>query len=158
MRTIYNISVAATASFIAIGDRIRTAHHGMRLTSMDDWRILLSSRANVLLEGPDRAIDRAVVVLSPHLRSPIQTCPRWAPQAVPREGTLILRGVETLSAQEQQNLLLWLDDAGAQVQVISVSSTPLFRRVLEGGFLDSLYYRLNVLYIPDLALSVGRPD
>ena len=128
----------------------------MRLTTMDDWRFLLSSRANVLLEGPDRAIERAVSVLSPHLRSPIQMCPHWAPQEVAREGTLILRDLETLSAQEQQNLLFWLDDAGEQIQVISLSTTPLFRRVLEGDFLDTLYYRLNVLYIPaDDALSIG---
>jgi hypothetical protein len=128
----------------------------MRLTPMDDWRYLLSSRANVLLEGPARAIDRAVTVLSPHLRPPIQTCPRWTPQTAACEGTLILRDVETLSAHEQQNLLLWLDDAGARIQVISVSSTPLFQRVLEGGFLDVLYYRLNVLYIPaDDALALG---
>ena len=120
----------------------------MRLTLMDDWRYLLSSRANVLLEGPDRAIVRAVAVLSPHLRPPVQTCPRWGHQTVACEGTLILRDVETLSAPDQQNLLLWLDEAGARVQVISVSSTPLFRRVLEEGFLDALYYRLNILYIP----------
>jgi hypothetical protein len=158
MGTIYNISVAVSPGFIAIRYPIRTADR-LRLTPMDEWRLLLNSRANVLLEGPDRAIDRVVAVLSPHLRSPIQTCPHWAPEAVPREGTLILGNVETLSAQEQRNLLFWLDDAGAAVQVVSVSSTPLFRRVVEGGFLDALYYRLNVLYIPaDAALSLGTAD
>ena len=127
------------------------------LTPMDDWRFLLSSRANVLLEGTGRAIDQAVTVLMPHLRPPIHTCPHWAPDEVPREGTLILRDVETLNPHEQQHLLLWLDEAGAQVQLISQSSTPLFRRVVEGHFLDALYYRLNVLYITaDDAWSIGR--
>jgi len=123
---------------------------------MDDWRLLLSSRANVLLEGTGRAIDQAVTVLMPHLRPPIQTCSHWAPDEVTREGTLILRDVETLDPHEQQHLLLWLDEVAPQVQVISQSSTPLFRRVVEGHFLDTLYYRLNVLYITaDDARSIG---
>ena len=128
----------------------------MRLIPMDDWRLLLNSLANVLLEGTSRAIDQAVMVLLPHLRPPVHTCPHWTSDAVPREGTLILRDVETLDPHEQQHLLLWLDEAGAQVQVISLASMPLFRRVVEGHFLDALYYRLNVLYITgEDARSIG---
>ena len=75
---------------------------------------------------------------------------------VPREGTIILRAVETLNAYEQQNLLLWLDGAGSQVQLVTAVSIPLFRRVIEGKFLDTLYYRLNTLYITaDDAVSIG---
>jgi hypothetical protein len=114
---------------------------------MDEWRLLLSSRANVLLESTDRAIDRVVTVLTPHLRYPIQTCPHWPPHAMPSQGTLILREVETLNANEQLSLLRWLDDAGAEVQVISVISTPLFPLVVEGRFLATLYYRLNILHM-----------
>lgn len=123
---------------------------------MDDWRFLVGTRANVLLEGDDRAIARVVTVLTPHLQSPIQACPRWTPQGVPDEGTIILCAVESLSADEQQNLLVWLDGAGSQVQVVTSVSSPLFRRVTAGKFLDSLYYRLNTLYITaDDALSIA---
>ena len=134
MNTLYNISVP-----------------------MHEWRFLLSSRANVLLEGTDRAIGRVVTVLTPHFRHPVQTCPHWAPPAMPGEGTLILRDVETLNADEQRQLLHWLEDAGAEVRVISVVSTPLYPLVVEGRFLDTLYYRLNVLYIiaDDFAGGVG---
>jgi sigma-54-interacting transcriptional regulator len=114
---------------------------------MPDWRLLLSSRANLLLEGTDRAVDRIVTVLTPHFRHPVQTSSRWAPHAMPSEGTLILREVESLNADEQQNLLRWMEDAGAEVQVISVIPAPLFPLVVGGRFLQTLYYRLNVLYI-----------
>ena len=123
-----------------------------------DGRLALSSElARERPSGGHRSSDRQVVtVLTPHLRYPIQTRPPWAPQEVPREGTLILRDVENLDAHEQRNLLHWLDDAGAQVQLISVVSKPLFRLVLEGRFLDALYYRINVLYITAAdALSIG---
>jgi sigma-54-interacting transcriptional regulator len=116
------------------------------LVPMHESRFLLSSRVNVLLEGTDRAIDRIVTVLTPHLRHPIRTCPHWAPRAM-SAGTLIIRDVETLDANEQRSLLRWLDEVGAEVQVISVVSTPLFPLVVEGRFLETLYYRLNVLYI-----------
>ena len=123
---------------------------------MDDWRFLLGTRANVLLEGTDQAITRVLTVLTPHLKYPIQACPHWPPQAIPREGTIILRAVETLTTDEQRNLILWLDGAGSQVQVVTAVSIPLFQRVREGKFLDALYYRLNTLYITaDDALSIG---
>jgi hypothetical protein len=122
---------------------------------MDDWRYLLSLGANVLLEGSDRVIDQVIAVMTPHLRHPIQTCPHWPPQAMPSEGALILRDTATLNADEQRTLLHWLDNAGAQVQVIAAASSPLFPLVLEGRFLHSLYYRLNILYIAGAdALSI----
>jgi hypothetical protein len=114
---------------------------------MHEWRFLLGSRTNVLVEGTNRAIDRVITVLSPHFRYPVRTCPRWTLGATPAAGTLILREVETLNAEEQRDLLLWLEDAGVEVQVISVVPTPLFPRVVDGRFLETLYYRLNVLYI-----------
>jgi sigma-54-interacting transcriptional regulator len=126
---------------------------------MDEWRFLLGTRANVLLEGTDQAIARVVTVLTPHLKYPIEACPHWPPQVIPREGTIILRAVETLTADEQRNLLLWLDGAGSQVRLVTAVSIPLFQRVIEGKFLDMLYYRLNTLYITaDDALSIGGAD
>lgn len=124
---------------------------------MDDWRYLLSLGENVLLEGTDRVIDQVIAVMTPHLRHPIQTRPRWALQAMPREGTLILREVDTLNTDEQRSLLHWLDNAGAQIQLISAASSPLFPLVLEGRFLHGLYYRLNIVYITEAdALSIGN--
>lgn len=124
---------------------------------MDDWRYLLSLGANVLLEGADPVIDQVIAIMTPHLRHPIQTCPHWPLQAIPREGALILREVDTLNTDEQRSLLHWLDNAGAQIQLISAASSPLFPLVLEGRFLHSLYYRLNILYITEVdALSIGN--
>ena len=124
---------------------------------MDDWRYLLSLGANVLLEGSDRVIDQVIAVMTPHLRHPIQTCPHWPLQTMPSEGALILRDTATLNADEQRTLLHWLDNAGAQIQVIAAASSPLFPLVLEGRLLRSLYYRLNILYITEAdALSIGN--
>jgi hypothetical protein len=124
---------------------------------MDDWRFLLSLGANVLVEGTDRVIDQVIAVMTPHLRHPIQTCPHWALEALPREGTLILREVDTLNTDEQRSLLHWVDNAGAQIQLISAAPRPLFPLVLEGRFLHSLYYRLNTVYMTGAdALSIGK--
>jgi DNA-binding NtrC family response regulator len=65
-------------------------------------------------------------------------------------GTLVLRDVDCLKPVEQVQLLEWLQQNDFALQVVASTSVPLLPRVATGAFLDSLYYRLNVLYL-DLA-------
>jgi transcriptional regulator of acetoin/glycerol metabolism len=52
-----------------------------------------------------------------------------------------------LRLQEQIRLLEWLALAAGRTQVISTSVAPLFPRVQAGSFIDTLYYRLNTVYV-----------
>jgi hypothetical protein len=62
-----------------------------------------------------------------------------------KEGTLFLNDVAALRRDQQLALQDWLDVDAVDVQVISLTSLPLERLVAEGQFLESLYYRLNVV-------------
>jgi hypothetical protein len=120
---------------------------------------LQTSQQNVLLEGPEPATKGFLDVLIPHVMAPVL----WDQPGVPRElragdrGTLILRNVGELSAEAQQRVLRWLDDASldGQIQIVSTSATPLFPLVERGLFDSRLYYRLNVVLL-DLQLSGTR--
>ena len=82
------------------------------------------------------------------------------PLPQPSEGTLILLEVARLDANQQTELLRWLDqfDQRSHVQVISTTSKPLFSLVEKGAFLGDLYYKLNVVRIDLIGLgSAGRP-
>jgi DNA-binding NtrC family response regulator len=61
-------------------------------------------------------------------------------------GALILRDVDALVHADQRRLLDWLGNAVA-VKVISTATASLLPRIARGGFLDSLYYRLNTICI-----------
>ncbi len=105
--------------------------------------------ANVLLEGPETAIEPAVRRLLPHLRQPIVSLRSGTALSLPTMeiGTLILDEVHTLTPQDQVRLLEWLNGATARPQVISTSSQPLFRCVERGRFAEALYYRLNIIRV-----------
>ncbi|MCM3880113.1 MAG: hypothetical protein ND807_08400 [Vicinamibacterales bacterium] len=59
--------------------------------------------------------------------------------------SLIVRDLETLDAKAQHELLLWLDGAGRNTRVVSLTSPHLYSLVTAGRFLDTLYYRLNTV-------------
>jgi hypothetical protein len=68
-----------------------------------------------------------------------------------QEGTLMLRDVAALTLAQQVQLYDWLTCAGPTLQVISLTTLPLRDLVEDGAFLESLYYRLNVI-----RLEAGR--
>jgi hypothetical protein len=120
-----------------------------RLALDQDWRILRTTHRNVLVVGTDVVVDDALRTLRCACRQPVVTC--WASDPLvlpspPSSGTLILRGVDTLSLDSQRRLLAWLDDAHGCTQVISTSARALWPRLETAAFLDALYYRLNVVY------------
>ncbi len=62
--------------------------------------------------------------------------------------TLVIRDVDTLSAEQQRDLLSWLEQATVvSTRVVSTTTVPLFQRVTAGRFLDVLYYRLNTVLL-----------
>jgi Sigma-54 interaction domain len=126
----------------------------------EDWRVartaymdleaMRAPRANVLLRGSEGIVQNVLDMLAPTFRSPIDI---WRPgerltlPSQPRGGTMILREIGRLSPDEQHRLLAWLDVASGQTQVISTTAWPLLPRLQSAGFLESLYYRLNTIFV-----------
>jgi hypothetical protein len=124
----------------------------------DAWAILRAAHPHALLIGPAAATAAAVAVRCACLRTPLVW---WAPgdeQAWPRGpvGTLIVRDVASLTAEQQQHLLAGLEAERRPLQVVALAGEPLFPLIERGRFLEALYYRLNVVCI-DLSTTSPRP-
>jgi transcriptional regulator of acetoin/glycerol metabolism len=116
------------------------------LTS-EDARVLTHAHPNVVLVGVSQATEAVLQALTQHLRPPVHSLGTVASLPAVPQGTLILREPEALDRQAQDRLLQWLDGPGADTQVISLTSASLYPRVEQGTFLDTLYYRLNVMHL-----------
>lgn len=114
--------------------------------TVEDWRGLLSTFPNALLIGPSEAAARIIEALLPQLQPPVCRCTGTA-LALPQHtrGTLIIEDVAALSMAEQERLLGWLLEPDRLTQVVATSASAVFPRVVNGVFLDVLYYRLNVM-------------
>ena len=75
--------------------------------------------------------------------------------AFPNQGgvLVVLDNLRALSEYDQFRLLQWMDDT--QPQILSFAMDHLFPLVTAGDFLDTLFYRLNVV---SLVLQSTRPD
>jgi hypothetical protein len=102
---------------------------------------------HALLIGSEASANAAITRLLPYLRAPLV---QWYPRAVkkPRQqatGTLVIWDVDTLDRMQQEQLLTWMDSHEANVQVISTVKRPVFPLLLCEKYLDTLYYRLNIV-------------
>jgi len=106
-------------------------------------------RWNLLVRGPRQATEAFVLTLTPHLQSPIRRAACEQVRGLPAEGgTLILEDVEKMDEQEQQRLLWWLEEySRTGVQVITIAPAALSAHVQAGTFLNTLYYRLNLICV-----------
>ena len=117
----------------------------------DELRALLrDGHPNVLIVGHDAAVETVLAELHSLVRPPITSIradhrfglPSWL-----ASGTLILRNLTALTWEDQRRLHDWMTRTGGVIQVIATSAVPLLPFLERGTFLDTLYYRLNVLYI-----------
>jgi hypothetical protein len=121
---------------------------------------------NLLVVGPDHAVDEVIVALKRDARrdgeNPAPTgigsgdgafVSMWGPgspfvlPSPASAGTMILRDVDTLVHDDQQTLVTWLEQAAGRVQVVSTASSSLMPLVEAGVFMQTLYYRLNTIYM-----------
>ena len=77
-------------------------------------------------------------------------------------GTLLLKDVQHLTPQRQNELLDWADgawggDPARRIRIICSASPSIFDEVLAGRFSATLYYRLNVVHVRVPPLR-QRPD
>jgi hypothetical protein len=125
-----------------------------------DFRELDSGIANVLLLGAAEQCAAFVEAAVPRLAEPVVW---WrAPErlVLPQHelvGTLVLHGVDTLDGMDQRRLLEWLERQ-TPPRVIATADPGLVIKVERGAFLDSLYYRLNIVCIEVDAAPGAPPD
>jgi hypothetical protein len=123
-----------------------------------DWRAIQIARPNLLVIGSDTDVASFLRALSHIFRQPA-TSIRAPGLALPSRGggTLVVSDVAGLSRHEQDRLLAWLAENGDTTQVISTSASAVFAAVETGTFLESLYYRLNVMTLV-LDRFVDQPE
>jgi hypothetical protein len=116
----------------------------------EEFFLMGMPRVNVLLAGRDEVIRLVLRTLLGHVRKPIVT---WSPgepfvlPAIEHPGTLVLHQVGALTIRDQVQLLEWSDDGRRNPQVISTTTTPLLPLVRAATFIDTLYSRLNTVYL-----------
>jgi hypothetical protein len=131
-----------------------TFHHrpshdvGFRLTSGDDWRALLLTRANMMITGPSAALEAFLTAAHPHLREPLRRCDCSKALVLDDVATLILTDVDALDDGGQQQLLRWLTAADHdKTQILSLSSEPIRAPGPANRLTPDLFYRLNTIRI-----------
>ena len=116
----------------------------------DDLVLMGMPRVNMLFVGDDGTVGRLLETLGNHFKQPVAS---WSPGTalvlppVERTGTFFIRDVGALALDDQIHLLEWLAAASGRTQVVSTTTTPLLPRVRAGAFVDTLYYRLNTVYV-----------
>ena len=143
-----------------VSRRLRTAHardgvYGSEppkfgsIELLPEWNAVCHDHCNVLVEAPAAVAEEVISALRPHLRYPIleYSSKSGVPLQPPAEGTVILWEVASLAPDQQAQLLRWIDEGAARlnVQLASTSSEPLYPLVEAGAFDATLYYRLNTI-------------
>ena len=129
-----------------------------RASSSPDWRALVETRANVLVQGRRAALDHFLDAVRSVLRSPVVIVECGPAMSLTRAPTVVLANVDRLQEAEQRALHAWATDArNADAQLITLSSVPLFGLVKARAFDRELYYRLNTILV-QLDQCDGEPS
>ena len=119
----------------------------LRLSTADDWRALLRTRANVLVSGPQNALTAFIYAAHDEMREPIRSV-HGSALSLCEGRTLILLEVDALDGPGQRQLIHWINEPrNAGTQIISLAPIPLAPLVQTHRFDAELYYRLNVIYL-----------
>jgi transcriptional regulator of aromatic amino acid metabolism len=140
-------------TLIPVGSPLRPSSDrspAFRLSEASDWCALVESGANVLVSGAPEPAEAFLREALPHLRAPVQHIACEEGLAISASAkTVILSNIEILNGVEQRTLLAWLDrpSEDRRVQIISRTSAPLYTYVQAQLFDETLYYRLNPIYL-----------
>lgn len=125
----------------------------------DDAILALQQRSNMLVVGGAAETRLLLARLRASLSTPTYSWKggRLVLPPVSVRCTLVLSNVDTLAARDQRRLEAWFENGHGAAQVISTTARPLHALVLEGVFLDRLYYHLNTILI-ELPSSVRKSE
>jgi len=114
----------------------------------EELQVLRTWHPNVLIGGGPGPTEAALQALRSVFRPTIVSWTAGAALQLPPDHgarTLILRDVDALSSEQQQQVLGWLQQDRGAVQVVATSARPVWPLVESGHFDASLYYALNVV-------------
>jgi hypothetical protein len=121
------------------------------LSAAKDLKMAQTTRTNVLVVGPNPLVKNVLSLVSPDARRDTavqcQDGRLQLPQVSSRPRVLVVHDVDALTLADQRKLLDWLEAASTRTQVLSTASVPLLPLVEAQAFNDTLYYRLNTIYI-----------
>jgi DNA-binding NtrC family response regulator len=121
------------------------------LSAASDLNIARVTRANLLVVGPEPLVRNLLSLVASGTRRDAMVHAKSGRLELPSSGarpsTVVVHDVDALTTSEQRRLLEWLDAATTHTQVISTASMPLLARVEARTFNETLYYRLNTIYI-----------
>ncbi len=119
-------------------------------TAQEELLVSRMPPVNLMLTGGLAAVRTLLGSLLRNVDGPILA---WYPgerlllPRHPKTGTMILHEVGLMRYEDQLQLLGWLETRGRRVQIVSTTSTALMPQVEAGTFNDTLYYRLNTMYV-----------
>ena len=122
----------------------------MTSTFADDLILMGMPPVNLLLTGGDVVVQSVLETLLSNHDQPVAS---WWPgqqlvlPAMQRPAMMILHDVGALGAEDQLQLLEWLERDIGRTKVVSTTPAPLMPLVEKGAFNDILYYRLNTVSI-----------
>ena len=121
--------------------------------------VCLSTRANLLMIGPDNLTDAFLKAVRPYLQEPVAILRGGETFALPPGpvGTMILVNVGAFTLAQQAQLLESMNDSLNRAQVMSTSATPLMPMLAANRFMEGLYYRLNTIYLDVTTSSSDSP-
>jgi hypothetical protein len=128
---------------------VRTAGPVIWGALLEDCALAQAARANLLLINVAADLQDFVESLLLDRREPMPIWRPGEPLVLPpvARRTMILQDVGSLPMEDQRRLLAWLEGPGKGTQIVSTSPVSLLPRVDAGTFLDTLYYRLNVVFV-----------
>ena len=119
-----------------------------RVVPSTDWRATFHLRANIMVAGPQAALDAFLEAAQPELREPMRSANAALPPTLDGIRTLVLSGVDRLDGTDQRRLRDWFDqNRNADVQILALTTTPLYSLVTANAFDTDLYYRLNTIFL-----------
>ncbi len=145
-------------------DRPLRAGAGVAVLPPEDSRLVHSARVNLLLKGTEAMIDMVLSAIRSDLCAPVTS---WRPgesltlPPITQDGTIILHDIDSLTLEEQRCLSDWLQNSPCRTRIISTTTTAIMPLVEAGLFHDTLYYRLNTVYMevaPDVAADLVREE
>jgi len=132
------------------------AAYDVSATPREAWALVCHRRLSVFLVGPEATTRAFLDALRDHFHEPVAVVDARGPLVLPdaeHTGTLVLKDVAALRADDQERLVEWLAHGAGRTQVISTSSTPLLPMIVAGTFAERLYYRLNTIYVDLTSVS-----
>jgi transcriptional regulator of acetoin/glycerol metabolism len=92
-------------------------------------------------------LDAAIASLMKWCEQPFHICTLPGPLDLPavRKGTLFLKDVSRMTLAQQIAFNDWIERGRGDLQIVSASETRLWPLVEDGQFLESLFYRLNLI-------------